>query len=146
MFGRANAVHHISVKSRRVTRSALAAELLAAIHAFDFVTTLGATLNDIFHDFVPRVLYTDSKFVFYSTVSLSSITEKRLLTDLFILRQCYELRELTEIVRIPSEQNPADAMTKSTALTALFSLLSASKINNWLKSLEWETHFRNAKA
>lgn len=34
-----------------------------------------------------------------------------------MLRQCYELHELNDVVWIPSEQNSADAVTKKILLT-----------------------------
>lgn len=44
----ANILHHLSVKSKRVVRSVLAAVLFAAIHAFYYVSSLKTTLNKIF--------------------------------------------------------------------------------------------------
>lgn len=124
----ANIIHYTSVKSKRVTRSVLAAELFAAVNAFDCASTLRVTLNDIFGLVVPLVIYTDSKSLFDSITGLNSTTEKRLLIDLFILRQNYELRELSDIVWIPSSLNPADAMTKQKASPALLNLMQSNKI------------------
>lgn len=122
-FGNTNVVHCSSAKSKQVTQSVLAAELFAAIHAFYFASTLRVTLRDIFHRVIRLVLHTDSKSLFNSTAGLTSATEKRVLIDLFILRQSYELRELTKIVWNPSEQNSADAITKINASNDLSSLL-----------------------
>ncbi len=36
--------------------------------------------------------------------------EKRLLIDLALLREAYENRDISEIVQIPGDQNPADAL------------------------------------
>lgn len=127
--GNANIIHYQSIKSKRVTKSVLASELFAAVHAFDVASTLRVTLNNIFDRSIPLVLYTDSKSLFDSIVGMNSTTEKRLLIDLSLLRERYELRELTEVVWIPSEENPADALTKENASPALMSLLQKNKIS-----------------
>ncbi len=44
----ANIIHWGSVKSKRITRSVLAAELYAMVHCFDQSTVLHTTLQDIF--------------------------------------------------------------------------------------------------
>ena len=87
-----NIIHHTSVKSERVTRSMLGAELFAVVHAFDYGSTLRLTLNKMFGRTISLVLYTDSKSLYDSLVGMTAITEKRLLIDLCMLRQSYELR------------------------------------------------------
>lgn len=49
---------------------------------------------------VPLDLYTGSISVFASVAGLESTTDKRLLIELCMQRRRYELRKLTEIVRI----------------------------------------------
>lgn len=46
--GKSNVIHYSCVKSKRVTRSLLASELFAAIHALDFSSTLRVKIDDIF--------------------------------------------------------------------------------------------------
>lgn len=79
-------------------------------------------------------LYTDSKSLFDGLVNIGTTTEKRLLIDLRMMREAYEQRELTEIVWIPSEQNPADAMTKESPSPALDLLMTNNQINIQQKS------------
>lgn len=74
--GNANVLHYTSVKSKRITRSVLAAELFAAVNAFDYASTLRVTINEVFGRFVPLVLYTDSKSLFESIVGTNMTTEK----------------------------------------------------------------------
>ena len=74
--GNANIIHYTSVKSKRVTRSVLAAELFATVHAFDYGRTLRVTLNKMFGRTIPLVLYTDSKSLYDSLVGMNDTTEK----------------------------------------------------------------------
>lgn len=111
-FGRANIFHYTSVNSKEVTRCFLAAELFAEVMEFDYGSILRITLNKIFDRFIPLILYTDSKSLYDILVDINSTTEKRLLIDIYMLRQYYELKKLTEAICTPSEQNPSDALTK----------------------------------
>ena len=69
------------------------------------------------------VIYTDSRSLYNSLVSLNTTTEKRLLIDLYLLRQVYERWEIAEVRWIPIEQNPADALTKEKPMPAIVQLL-----------------------
>ena len=88
---------------------------------------------------VPMVIYTDSRSLYDSLVSLNSTTEKRLLIDLHLLRQAYERREIAEVRWIPTEQNPADALTKERPTPAMSQLLGGTlKLtpNAWVERAE----------
>ena len=61
--------------------------------------------------------------------------------DILCLRQSYERREITEILWIKGEKNPADAMTKETPCDALKRLINTNKIdldqpNGWVEREE----------
>lgn len=107
----ANVLRYVSVKSKRVIRSVPAADLLAAVPAFDYGSTLHATFNEIFGPVVSLSFYMDSKSLFHSLVGLNSTTETRLLIDLFMLCQNYELRGLNEGTGIFCAENAVDALT-----------------------------------
>jgi hypothetical protein len=62
-------------------------------------------------------------------VKLGTTKEKRLMIDIMAIRQSYECRELSEIRWINGVSNPADAMTKSNANSALQSLVSTNELN-----------------
>lgn len=62
--GNANILHYSSVKSKRVLRSVLAAEMFAAVHTFDFASTLWVTINYLFGRSIRLELYADSKSCF----------------------------------------------------------------------------------
>ena len=158
--GAANIVHYSSQKSKRVTRSALAAELYAMMNGFDTAAALKVSLDqldlnedaaakrygtavagsdDLPRAAVPMVIYTDSRSLYDGLVSLNTTTEKRLLIDLHLLRQAYERREIAEVCWIPTEQNPADALTKEKPTPAMSQLLQGTlKLtpNAWVERLE----------
>ena len=118
---KANILHYGSQKAKRVTRSVLAAELYAMTLGFDIAYTIKAAMDEIkaamdemMEKPLPLAVMTDSRSLYDAMVTLNSTTEKRLLIDLRVLRDSYEKREITEIMWIPSGDNPADALTKST--------------------------------
>lgn len=111
--GRANVVHFASLKSKRVCKSVLAAELFAMVDGFDLAFSIrDAVVKVTGDDDINLTIYTDSQTLFGLCVSLASPTEKRLQIDLAAIRQAYERRELSSIVWIPGHCNPADDLTK----------------------------------
>lgn len=80
------------------------------------------------------VLYTDSKSLHDCIVGINATYEKRILIDLLILRQFYELRESNEIVWIPSAENPADAINKQNASEALKNIIDSNHVKLTAKS------------
>ena len=141
--GTADIIHWSSQKSKRIARSALAAELYAMMNGFDASAVLKVSLDQIglnksatnTHDnnllkagrgTVPMIIYTDSRSLYDGLVSLNTTTEKRLLIDLHLLRQEYERREIAEVCWIPTEQNPADALTKEKPTAAMRQLLQGT--------------------
>lgn len=91
-----------------MTRSVLASELFGAVHPFDFASTIKTTLDDISGKRIPLVLLTDSKSLYDERVGINTMTKKRLLIDLRMHFEPYELHELANIVWVSSAQNPAD--------------------------------------
>lgn len=149
---RANIINYSSIKSKRVTRSVLAAELYAIVHGFDYGYVLRHTIGKIIGTDVKLKLYTDSKCLFDSLISLNTTSEKRLMIDLSGLRQCYERREITEVLWIPGEQNPADVMTKDVNCLALNTLMEHNRLDinpkAWIERVkkkptkEWVTQLK----
>ncbi len=127
--GNANVVHYASVKSKRITRSVLAAELYAMVLGFDHCSPIRITLQNILRRRVSLHLYTDSKCLFDGLTTLNTTTEKRLLIDLNMLRQCYERREIVDVFWMPGDQNPPDGLTKPNACKALRDLVQTNKLN-----------------
>ncbi|KHJ33690.1 hypothetical protein EV44_g3111 [Erysiphe necator] len=131
----ANIIHWSSIKCKRVTRSVLASELYAMALGFDISAAIKATLSKILQKSIPLIICTDSKSLFDCLVKLGTTREKRLMIDIMSLRDSYERREITEIIWIEGNSNPADAMTKSKACRALKELIDTNKVN--LKVMEW---------
>lgn len=134
---RMNVVHYGSSKSKRVTRSVLAAELFSLVHGFDVASVLRLALNDMLDRIIPLHVYTDSRSLYDCLTKIGRTTEKRLLIDLCMLRQNYERREITEVYWIPTAQNPADSFTKFTAGSSLSKLIDNNHLelspNAWVE-------------
>lgn len=135
--GYANVVHYGSLKSKRVTRSVLAAELFAMVHGFDISSTIRLAFNSMLDKVIPLHVYTDSRSLYDCLTRINQTTEKRLLIDLRMIRQSYERREITEVFWIPTTQNPADAFTKARATSALQQLMDENRLlltpNSWVE-------------
>jgi hypothetical protein len=57
------------------------------------------------------------------------------MVDIMCLRQSYERREITEVVWIDRDSNPADAMTKSCPCQILKNLVDSNRIK--LRATGW---------
>ena len=129
----ANIIHWQSVKCRRVTRSVLASELYALSLGFDVAATIKSTLDQIFSGSpqgkIPLSMCIDSKSLYECLVKLGTTQEKRLMIDIMCLRQSYERREITEILWIKGDKNPADAMTKDKGCDALQRLVDTNQLD-----------------
>ena len=113
-----------SSRSKRVTRSVLAAELFALSHSYDVGFSIRYTCSQLLKRDVPLRLFTDSKTLFQSVTNLTSMTEKRLLIDIASLRDAYRNGDLEHLAHIDTADNPADAMTKPRATSGLVRTLS----------------------
>lgn len=119
-----------SSRSKRVTRSVLAAELFALSQGYDVGFAQRHTLSQILGREVPMRLFTDSKTLFQSVTNLTSMAEKRLLIDIASLRDAYRNGDLEHLAHIDTADNPADAMTKPAATTALTRALRTCKLQH----------------
>jgi hypothetical protein len=97
----------------------LASEIYAMIHGVDMSISINTTLGMIATRFnIPKILLIvcmDSFSLYECLVKLGTTKEKHFMIDIISLRQSYERRELFEIRWIYGQDNPADAMTKSSA-------------------------------
>lgn len=139
-YGRANVIDYSSVKAKRITRSVLAAELFSCVRSFYSSSTTRVCFNEMLSRMIPMTICTDSKCLYDMLISLNKTTEKRLLIDLQGLREVYELREIDEILLIPSEENPADSLTKSIDSNALQMILEENRVelnpNAWVERVK----------
>jgi hypothetical protein len=126
----ANILHWSSTKCKRVTRSTLASELYGIVNGFDIGATIKKTIENITKiNNLPLLLCTDSKSLYECLVKLGTTHEKRLMVDIMCLRQSYKRCEITEVIWIDGDSNPADAMTKSRPCQALRDLINSNKID-----------------
>ncbi len=91
---RANIIHYGSQKSRRFTRSVMAAELLALTCGYDHEFVASQTLEEILQVRLPIEAYVDSRTGFNCIATNSNTAEKRLQIDAFSVRQALNNGEL----------------------------------------------------
>ena len=103
-----------SRKIKRVVKSTLAAETIAAVNGYDDAVYTQYLLKEFYQRKVSLNLYLDSKSLFdlLSSTHLVETTEKRLKIDISIIRQAYENGELSSVTWIPRQIQLADSLTK----------------------------------
>jgi transposase InsO family protein len=106
-----------SRKIRRVVKSTLAAECLAAVEAAEMTVYIASVLKDISQctRHINTIVYSDNKNLVNSVHSSNNLEEKRLLIDISILRDMLAQHELTEFKWVPTEHQLANALTKQGA-------------------------------
>ena len=73
--GHVNIIHYASVKSKRVCKSVLAAEIFALVDGFDMCYAIRDSVQRITgRDTVPLTIYTDSHSLYRLCISLSQTT------------------------------------------------------------------------
>lgn len=93
-----NIVHYGSIKSKRITRRVLAAELFSTVHGFDTSSRNGFTLKDILDRFIPVRVYTDSRSLYDCLTRINQPAEKYLLIYLRMPSKSYERHEIMELL------------------------------------------------
>ncbi len=115
-----------------VKKSVLASELYALSLGFDVAAIIKSTLDQIFSGApqgkISLSMCIDSRSLYECLVKLGTTQEKRLMIDILCLRQSYERREITEILWIKGDKNPADAMTKDKGCDALQRLVDTNRL------------------
>ena len=82
------------------------------VYGFNLIIIIKAAIDIILDRSIPLIIYTNSKSLYNSLVSLNIIIEKRLFINLRVLYELYECREFVDVFWIPALQNPADGMMK----------------------------------
>ena len=101
-----------SKKCKRVARSTLTAETLAALEAVDAAMASKAVIEEILDRRLPPVnLYIDNKSLFDTARTSNVLSEKRLMIDMSALRQMIDRSEVI-IEWVSTENQVADILTK----------------------------------
>ena len=107
-----------SKKIRRVVRSTMAAETLLQVEAAEACFWLSGILKEIFFDSQDRSpqysieCRTDSHQLYDAVYSIRPVLDKRLRTDVAILKEMIERKEVTQIKWIDKKYQLADSLTK----------------------------------
>ena len=100
-------------------------------------TTIKIITDQLGFPSIPIIVCTDSYSLYEYLVKLRTTKEKRLIIDIIAIRQSYKRRELQEIQWINSQDNPADAITKSNPNKALEKFLDTNclqvRVEGWVK-------------
>ena len=127
---RGSILHFSSHKSRRVTRSSIAAENLAFVDGFGNAFILRHDLQRMLGRKILLLMLTDSKALFDVITGSDYTTEKRLMVDLAAIREAYNDRTISIIGLIRSEHNPAAGLTKTGPNAAWQKLLQTNKLQH----------------
>ena len=119
-----------SRKAKRVARSTLTAETLAAVDAVDNAYVTKAVLEETLSIKLPPItLYVDNKSLFDTAKTSNMLADKRLLIDMSALRQMVERGEIV-IQWVSTDKQLADVLTKSGVLKQkLTDVLSSGYLN-----------------
>ena len=106
-----------SRKIRRVVKSTIAAECLAAVEAAEMTIYMANVLKDILQlsDCVKTYVFCDNKNLVNAAHSSTNIEDKRLIIDISVLRDLLQRQELTDFVWVSTERQLANALTKQGA-------------------------------
>lgn len=127
--GRACVISWKSRKLRRVVNSTLAGEALAATDLVGEIQYVKAVLADILGDEihqVPVTVYTDSKNLYKAVMSTALVEDRRLRTELAMIKEAVSRGEIQSFLWIPGDLMMANCLTKRGASSeALLKVLRA---------------------
>ena len=121
-----------SKKLRRVVKSAMAAETLIQVEAAEACFWLANLLSEMLYckpnddKNIKIECYTDNHQLYDSVYSIRPIQDKRLQTEIVLLRETINKKDLTKINWIENKYQIADCLTKYGA--------SSEKLLNTLKT------------
>ena len=125
-----------SYKSRRVTRSVLAAEFIAFAGLFEEAFPLRAQLEQALKRPMPLHLLIDSKSLFDIIGKSSRTSEKRLMPDISGTKQAYKAEQISSIGFVRSSYNLANGLTKPHIQQALYDLITTGRhtiaVEQWI--------------
>ena len=118
-----------SYKARRVTRSAMAAEVIAFSDMADAAVTLSKEVERTLGRTIALQLLTDSKCLFDVISKGSRTSERRLMLDIASSRESFRVGDISDIGLVRSADNIADGLTKTMSQAALHGILSTGRVN-----------------
>jgi hypothetical protein len=124
-----------SMKSRRVTRSILAGELILFAEAFDRSFVLKGDLEDLLNVKIPIRMYTDSQSLFDFISKGSMTAERRLPIDIALARERFDRKWISRIALLASLDNLADALTKPWSSGGLLDVLKSTRLRTHARKL-----------
>lgn len=127
---RCSIIHYSSKKSNRIVRSTTAGESLAFANGFDAAYAIQADIARMLQKKPPIFMLIDSEILFNIITRRRLTTERRMMIDLQATRNAYANREISNILLIPSEFNPADSLSKINGNSALRELIATAKIGH----------------
>jgi hypothetical protein len=130
--------HFSSPKSKRVTRSTMAAEILAFVDAFDKAFIIRHELSRMLSKDILLLMMTDSRALFDVITRARYTTERTLMVDVAAALESNSDRTMINIGVIRSGYNPADGLTKAPPNEALMKLFMAGKIDHPIKKFVFE--------
>ena len=106
-----------SRKIKRVVKSTIAAECLAAVEASEMTIYIATMLKDVLNrpGKIDTYLFCDSKNLVNAVHSSTNLEDKRLVIDVSVLRDMLEQQELTKFMWVTTEIQLADTLTKQGA-------------------------------
>ena len=106
-----------SRRIRRVVKSTIAAECLAAIEAAEASVLMKTMLYEFCGSDmnIDIVIYCDNRNLVDCVKSSTSIEDKRLLIDIAVLRDMLSQKEISEIIWIPTDKQLSNCLTKQGA-------------------------------
>lgn len=121
-------IHFKPYKSRRVTRSAMAGEVIEFSDLFDVAATLADEISSIMGKKIPVQFFTDSKSVFDVISKGSRTSEIGMMLDIAAARQGFKGKTISDIGFVRSSLNTADGLTKSMSQAALRQKMSSGHL------------------
>lgn len=113
-YNKANIIHWLSIKCKRVIRSVLASELYGMVLGFDISVAIKGTIDKIFPTRkIPLIIYIDSKSFYNCFTKLDTTNEKRLIINVIAIRKVYKKQKIVKIKWIDKESNSINTITKS---------------------------------
>lgn len=114
---RASIVHYGSGRCHRVLRSVMAPEVHALVHSYDNASVVRDALTELIGREVDEKAYVDSCTLYKVVVKNDCTAERRVQTDLRMLRESYRKRELKRVLWIPDKNNAANVLTNEMLMT-----------------------------